>query len=184
MKKCSKCNLIKESIDFSKKTSTKDGLQTYCKICSKISQREFYAKNFDNVKDRKRLYRSTELYSEKSKYWEFNYRDRRSQKRKENFNITFGLIVRGMVRRCLKYTGTKKTIKTFDMLGYDTKKLKQRIECQFKDGMSWNNHGDWHIDHKKPITKFDKSTELRIINCLSNLQPLWKIENLSKGNKF
>ncbi len=89
-----------------------------------------------------------------------------------------------MVRRCLKYTGTKKTIKTFDMLGYNTKKLKERIECQFKDGMSWDNHGEWHIYHKKPITKFDKSTDLRIINCLSNLQPLWKTENLSKGNRF
>ena len=69
-------------------------------------------------------------------------------------------------------------------LGYNNLKLKQRLECQFKDGMSWDNYGKWHIDHKKPISKFNKCTDLKIINSLSNLQPLWAKDNLSKGNKF
>ena len=50
--------------------------------------------------------------------------------------------------------------------------------------MSWENYGEWHIDHKKPISKFDKKTNLKIINSLCNLQPLWAKDNLSKGNKF
>ena len=58
------------------------------------------------------------------------------------------------------------------------------MECQFKDGMSWENYGKWEIDHKKPISKFDKDSDIRLINALCNLQPLWKSDNRSKGSKF
>ena len=54
----------------------------------------------------------------------------------------------------------------------------------FKEGMCWENHGSWHIDHKKPISKFKEGTSPKIVNSLCNLQPLWAEENLSKGNKF
>ena len=92
--------------------------------------------------------------------------------------------LRGMLRRCLNRSGLNKNAKMFEILGYDTAKLKNRIECQFKDGMSWNNYGDWHIDHKKPISKFDKTIDAKIINSLCNLQPLWAKENLLKSNRF
>jgi hypothetical protein len=87
-----------------------------------------------------------------------------------------------MIQRCLK--GEKKETRTFKLLGYDTVKLKQRIECQFSEGMSWSNYGQWHIDHKKPISKFKDGSNISVINALSNLQPLWAKDNLSKGNKF
>jgi hypothetical protein len=81
--------------------------------------------------------------------------------------------------------GFKKTkINTFVEFGYTPKQLIQRIECQFKEGMSWNNRSEWHIDHRKPISKFDEGTSPKIINILSNLRPIWKHENLSKSNKF
>lgn len=52
--------------------------------------------------------------------------------------------------------------------------------------MNWSNRGEWHLDHKKPVSRFIKQgiTDPSIINALSNLQPLWAHENLSKGNKF
>ena len=50
--------------------------------------------------------------------------------------------------------------------------------------MSWDNRKEWHIDHKKPISLFKPGTSPKIINILSNLQPLWKIDNLSKSNKI
>ena len=34
------------------------------------------------------------------------------------------------------------------------------------------------------ISKFKEGTSVSLINALSNLQPLWAKDNLSKGNKF
>ena len=71
-------------------------------------------------------------------------------------------------------------------LGYTYEQLKKHIESQFVEGMSWENRSDWHIDHIKPISVFLKEgiKDPAIINALSNLQPLWAKENLSKGAKW
>lgn len=50
--------------------------------------------------------------------------------------------------------------------------------------MTWENYGKWHIDHKKPISKFDKNVKISTINGLCNLQPLCASDNLTKGCKF
>jgi len=50
--------------------------------------------------------------------------------------------------------------------------------------MCWDNYGDWHIDHIIPVSYFDENTPVSVINALSNLQPLWKLDNLSKGKKL
>lgn len=50
--------------------------------------------------------------------------------------------------------------------------------------MSWDNYGEWEIDHIKEIYTFDKNTPLNIVNSLDNLQPLWSKENLEKWIKF
>ena len=42
----------------------------------------------------------------------------------------------------------------------------------------------WHIDHIKPVSVFDKSEKISIINSLNNLQPLWVVDNLKKSNKI
>ena len=51
--------------------------------------------------------------------------------------------------------------------------------------MSWDNHGEWHIDHIKPISLFDltKIEEQQICFHYTNLQPLWAKENISKGGR-
>jgi len=50
--------------------------------------------------------------------------------------------------------------------------------------MSWENRGEWHIDHIKPVSSFDKSEKMSVVNSLDNLQPLWAKDNLSKGSKI
>lgn len=91
---------------------------------------------------------------------------------------------RRMVERCLEIKNEAKISRTFEILKYKPSDLKQRIETQFKQGMSWNNYGDWHIDHIKPLCKFKIDTTIYTMNALCNLQPLWAEENLKKGGDF
>ena len=60
------------------------------------------------------------------------------------------------------------------------------LEAKFTDGMTWENHGKWHIDHIKPCCKFNLLDKNEQIKCFhyTNLQPLWAKDNLSKGGKF
>ena len=94
------------------------------------------------------------------------------------------MICRRLIKRTLKYLGTSKEKNTIELLGYSPINLKENIESKFVNGMSWENYGEWHIDHIKPISSFDKNETPNVINSLDNLQPLWAFENLSKGSKF
>lgn len=71
-----------------------------------------------------------------------------------------------------------------DELGYNWDSLKQRIEAH----PNWRDvkDGDWHLDHMFPVKAFldHGITDVRIINGLSNLQPLSKHDNLSKSCKY
>jgi 5-methylcytosine-specific restriction endonuclease McrA len=58
------------------------------------------------------------------------------------------------------------------------------LEKLFKEGMTWENHGEWHIDHIIPISKAKTAEEIYKLNHYTNLQPLWKRENLCKGSKI
>lgn len=93
---------------------------------------------------------------------------------------------RQLLMVCLKKTKMNKNGGTNSMLGYTAEQLLKRIEFQFRPGMSWLNHGEWEVDHKKPIARFLRQgiTDPRIINALSNLQPLWREENRIKSDTF
>jgi hypothetical protein len=50
--------------------------------------------------------------------------------------------------------------------------------------MTWENYGKWHLDHKTPISWAKTEKEVIELNHYTNFQPMWAIENLSKGNRF
>lgn len=71
-------------------------------------------------------------------------------------------------------------------LGCTIDELKTHLEKQFTKGMNWENYGKWHIDHIKPLSKFNfnDAKEFEEAVHYSNLQPLWAKDNLKKGNKY
>lgn len=75
--------------------------------------------------------------------------------------------------------------KTAKLLGCSIPELREHLEAQFREGMSWKNYGQfgWHIDHIKPCSSFDLSDPAQQYLCFhyTNLQPLWWFENLAKG---
>lgn len=108
------------------------------------------------------------------------------QRYKTDPEFVFACTCRNMVTRVLSSTGDGKNAKTKELLGYSTRDLMKHIESQFKDGMSWENYGDWHIDHIIPIAALVRIgvKDPAVINSLENLQPLWAKDNLSKGDRI
>jgi hypothetical protein len=72
---------------------------------------------------------------------------------------------------------------TVELLGCTWQEAKAHFEKLFKPGMTWENHGEWHIDHIKPVAHFT-SENIAQMNHISNLQPLWAEENLTKSSKY
>jgi len=72
------------------------------------------------------------------------------------------------------------------MLGCTINELWIHLEKQFKQGMTRQNHGKWHIDHIIPCVSFDLTKPEEQSKCFhyTNLQPLWASENLAKGSKI
>ena len=73
-------------------------------------------------------------------------------------------------------------------VGWTIGELMQHMEAQFKPGMSWDNYGEWHIDHIKPKAKFEFSSAhdegFKACWSLSNLQPMWASDNSRKSDKW
>lgn len=96
-------------------------------------------------------------------------------------------IISDRIRQELKYRCTRKSFKTIKYVGCNITFLTQFLECQFKDGMTWDNHGEiWHLDHIMPISHFDllNIEEQKMAFHYSNLQPLYKEENLIKKDSI
>ncbi len=156
-------------------------------------KKKYYQKNKEIIKEsvKKNREKNKEYYQEY--FTEYRQRDevkernRKYQKewikkyRNENPHI---VAWRSTLKAALMRMGTEKSGTTLEMLGYSADELKEHMENLFEDGMSWNNWGEWHIDHIKPVSLFESNTEASIVNALSNLQPLWEKENLSKGNSY
>ena len=76
----------------------------------------------------------------------------------------------------------------FDILPYSQGELIQHLENQFTDDLTWDNYGEWHVDHITPISSFNirEMGDEEFIKCwsLENLQPLWGEENIRKSNSI
>lgn len=81
---------------------------------------------------------------------------------------------------------TKKGTKTQDLVGCSFSDLRGHIQSQFQPGMTWDNYGQWHIDHIRPCASFDLTDPEQQRACFNfkNLQPLWAADNLRKGTKY
>lgn len=71
--------------------------------------------------------------------------------------------------------------KSLILLGCSIDFFKNHIEKQFEPGMTWENRAPngWHIDHIKPLEKFDLTNENQIKEAFNfkNTRPLWAREN-------
>jgi uncharacterized protein (DUF1810 family) len=96
--------------------------------------------------------------------------------------------LRSRIRKAIKSQSGTKAYKSMELLGCTMKECRTHIESLFTEGMSWDNHGihGWHLDHIKPCASFDLKDPEQQKECFhyTNLQPLWAIDNLKKGDTY
>ena len=88
------------------------------------------------------------------------------------------------IRRRMRHVIKGKTKGAFALLGYTADDLRSHLEAQFQTGMSWDNYGLWHVDHRRLVSSFKLPDELVQCFALSNLRPLWAPENLARKRKY
>ncbi len=95
---------------------------------------------------------------------------------------------RTAIYQVLKENNINKNEHYFDILKYTPEQLISHLESKFSENMTWDNYGEWHVDHIKPISSFMilEIGDEEFMNCwsLGNLQPLWGNENIKKSNKL
>jgi len=94
----------------------------------------------------------------------------------------------GLWRSVLKMSvwrlNSKKEGHTIDLLGYSSLDFKNHIESLFTDGMSWENHGEWHVDHIRPVSSFELTEHPSVVNALENLRPIWGTTRVVNGIEY
>jgi len=201
---CSKCNdgdgAWCDRDQFSKNSGHIDGLNSNCKSCDKSYKKQYDSKS-EARKEYQKEYNSRPETIEARKEYLKEYksrpeiRDRNNALYRERYNTDIAFRIRNIISsriyESLKVNNTSKMNESVsDYLPYTIQELMDHLELQFLPGMTWDNHAlfGWHIDHKKPISKFKITSmeceEFQECWALKNLQPLWWQENLAKSNYY
>lgn len=204
---CYKCHIKKDLINFNKCKTGVYGYHNQCRDCQKITKKNWDDKNRDWIKEymdddetreKQRISHSYKYKHDiewRNKHLELNRTRRRGEaakakakeQRKKWTEIPHNRIsvsLRGRLRAA--FNGICKSASTEALIGCSFELAKKHIESLFKDGMSWDNYGEWHIDHIIPCSYFDLNIEenQKIAFNYLNLQPLWEKDNISKNNKI
>lgn len=142
---------------------------------------------FKNNKDYRKQYHKVWREKNKESYQEYR---RNYEKNKKDSDPSYKLAsyTRTAIYTCLKERNVNKYKNTFDLLPYTLDDLIRHLEDKFQEGMTWENYGEWHVDHIKPMSSFNiqspEGKEFQECWSLDNLQPLWGKDNLIKGSRY
>lgn len=151
--------------------------------------KEWYLKNKDSVKKYKNAnekaiiaYNKKYKSENKDKINAYNRKYRKDRRDKDPiFKLKCNLSKR--TSEAFSNKGYSKNSNTCKILGGDYEIVSKHIEKKFTEGMSWENYGEWQIDHIIPLASASTQSELLYLCHYKNLQPLWATENLQKKDK-
>jgi len=196
---CKSCDCIrsreyrkenKEKIAEQRKKSYEENKEERNQKC-----REYYEENKEELRQKAKEYR--ENNPEKIKEYQGEYKEaNREELTKKNMDYKrkrlaedplFKLIdgLRSRILLAIKSQAGEKAAKSMELLGCSVQHVRDHLESQFTEGMTWENRGEWHIDHILPCASFNLEDPQEQKKCFhwTNLQPLWALDNIRKGAK-
>jgi len=170
-KTCITCNIEKPYTAFRINNKTADSISQSCTECLPKNN---WTKEKQAASEKKYRMNNPEKIREKER------------RHAQNINRRVRNSLNKRIVESLSAHRNYKTNKTVIYLGCDIPYLRKWIEHLFKEGMTWGNYGQWHLDHVKPCASFDLTIDEEIKICFSwkNLQPLWAKDNQSKNDKI
>lgn len=184
---CTKCQSLKEIVtNFNKKSNNNLEYRAACKTCQSNNFLVYYNNNLDKIRDKGKEYReknsdliklNRKLNRQKDTYKSW------SKKYKSQPHIRVADACRTRINTAIKLYNLNKTKHSIEYLGCDIDSLINHIQSKFSPGMTWDNYGEWHLDHIRPCCSFDLTKDEEVDKCFhyTNLQPLWAEDNLSKA---
>jgi len=161
----------------------------------KQKNKEYYQKNKELMKEKSRIFKQNNKEHYQKYFREYAHTNKKQlqkyqvDRRKNNIVHRLNHNISCSMSHCLKLNKlSKKNSHWEDVVGYTAQDLKEHIEKLFLPGMSWDNYGEWHIDHIIPKSFFvytsTNDVEFKYCWSLLNLQPLWAKDNLEKHDKL
>lgn len=148
------------------------------KACSTCCQIKSFEKFYKSKKGRNGLHASCIEC--------FNLKDLNRYKTDESFRL-----LKVLRKRFKSVFNEKEFSKNVEIItGCTIMQLKNHLESQFKNGMTWDNYGKdgiWEIDHIIPISLLSipkNRSKMHLIFHYQNYQPLLKTENIIKSNNL
>jgi hypothetical protein len=126
------------------------------------------------------LARRRELAKRRSFRDRVNAHSRLTMKLRPELRLRHNL--RNSLWQVLKRVRGHKSVSVLQLVGCDLSFLRGYLESRFEPGMSWENYGEWHVDHIIPCAAFDFTNPVDAAHCYhySNLQPMWARDNRRK----
>ena len=209
MKRCSECGREFPATTqyFHQNKSHKDGLRGNCKACAlkynrkwqeknckklHVYYRQYYEKNKERESSRQKQYRGENLEKcrETHRNWRAENPDYYRKYVKEYRAKNPWARISHSISRGISHSisGAKNGGHWESLVNYTRDDLMAHLESQFTKGMTWENYGEWHIDHIRPISSFIfgsiEDEDFKKCWSLENLQPLWAHDNLRKWAKY
>jgi len=152
----------------------------YCSDRCRNAHNNKVARSNESGMERARIW-NRESYKRNLEKWRV-----RRLKRKESIQWRIAHRHRNRIQELCRKGMMAKMESSISLWGCTVDCFKKHIEQKFALGMSWNNYGKWHIDHIKPLSKFDLTiiAQQKEAFNYTNLQPLWAIDNWSKSDKW
>ena len=197
VKICAKCRGAKSLDAFHQDMTRLDGKQPYCKTCRRPGagasealrkyRQLHYSANRGTVlaQVKARAVREPDKIQEcRRKYYQANAAKVKADVARWQKAHPHIVAWRRVLGNTLSKLGLRKEGHTVDLLGYSAEDLRKHLEKIWTPTMSWDNYGEWHIDHIRPVNSFNPATPPSVVNALSNLRPLWATNRVVDGVQY
>jgi len=168
--------------------------QTYAKYATKYRATAAAKRiaNYAEVRKREKAFTAKDNVKRKTDPEYAAYcreRNNKYRRHKIKTDVKFNIInkVRCRIAVALRRNRVRKIHRTITLLGCTADEFKKYLQKRFTKGMTWAKllSAEIHVDHIKPCTSFNltKTSEQKKCFHYTNCQPLWAMDNFSKGAK-